>query len=464
MKKREIVFRMMAGVFFLIFSTEIMLAEPMMKPVPGDPVDFTMAADKSVPAVVHIKTSFTRKNAYYDDFFAPFYDFFNVQPFSQQYPINATGSGVIVSDDGYIVTNNHVVQDAEQISVTLNDKREFVATVVGLDPSTDLALIKIDEKNLPFLIFGNSDQVKIGEWVLAVGNPFNLTNTVTAGIVSAKARNINILGGGSSVESFIQTDAAVNPGNSGGALVNTKGELIGINAAIASNTGSYSGYSFAIPSNIASKVVSDLKEYGMVQRAYLGADIVDITAATAKQYGLSSMKGVYVSAVSDGGAAIEAGIEAGDVILSVGSEEVNSSSRLLELIAEKHPGDKLLLEIERGNKTISKPVTLLNRRGEKVLLKKEDPALSTFMGATFSEPDQQTMSRLRLKNGMQISELNEGALKNAGIKESFIVTKIDQTIIYSMEDIENALSGKSGGVLIEGVYPNGMKAYYGFGL
>ncbi|MGD9491940.1 MAG: Do family serine endopeptidase [Bacteroidales bacterium] len=464
MKKREIVFRMMAGVFFLIFSTEIMLAEPMMKPVPGDPVDFTMAADKSVPAVVHIKTSFTRKNAYYDDFFAPFYDFFNVQPFSQQYPINATGSGVIVSDDGYIVTNNHVVQDAEQISVTLNDKREFVATVVGLDPTTDLALIKIDEKNLPFLVFGNSDQVKIGEWVLAVGNPFNLTNTVTAGIVSAKARNINILGGGSSVESFIQTDAAVNPGNSGGALVNTKGELIGINAAIASNTGSYSGYSFAIPSNIASKVVADLKEYGMVQRAYLGADIVDITAATAKQYGLSSMKGVYVSAVSDGGAAIEAGIEAGDVILSVGGEEVNSSSRLLELIAEKHPGDKLLLEIERGNKTISKPVTLLNRRGEKVLLKKEDPALSTFMGATFSEPDQQTMSRLRLKNGMQISELNEGALKNAGIKESFIVTKIDQTIIYSVEDIENALSGKSGGVLIEGVYPNGMKAYYGFGL
>lgn len=464
MKKREIVFRMMAGVFFLIFSTEIMLAEPMMKPVPGDPVDFTMAADKSVPAVVHIKTSFTRKNAYYDDFFAPFYDFFNVQPFSQQYPINATGSGVIVSDDGYIVTNNHVVQDAEQISVTLNDKREFVATVVGLDPTTDLALIKIDEKNLPFLVFGNSDQVKIGEWVLAVGNPFNLTNTVTAGIVSAKARNINILGGGSSVESFIQTDAAVNPGNSGGALVNTKGELIGINAAIASNTGSYSGYSFAIPSNIASKVVADLKEYGMVQRAYLGADIVDITAATAKQYGLSSMKGVYVSAVSDGGAAIEAGIEAGDVILSVGGEEVNSSSRLLELIAEKHPGDKLLLEIERGNKTISKPVTLLNRRGEKVLLKKEDPALSTFMGATFSEPDQQTMSRLRLINGMQISELNEGALKNAGIKESFIVTKIDQTIIYSMEDIENALSGKSGGVLIEGVYPNGMKAYYGFGL
>ena len=464
MKKREFATRLMTGVFFLLLSTGITLAEPAMKPAPGDPVDFTMAAEKSVPAVVHIKTSFTRKNAYYDDFFAPFYNFFDVQPFSQQYPINATGSGVIVSDDGYIVTNNHVVQEAEQITVILNDKREYSASVVGLDPTTDLALIKIDEKNLPFLVFGNSDQVKIGEWVLAVGNPFNLTSTVTAGIVSAKARNINILGGGSSVESFIQTDAAVNPGNSGGALVNTKGELVGINAAIASNTGSYSGYSFAIPSNIANKVVSDLKEYGMVQRAFLGADIVDITAATAKQYGLSSMKGVYVSVVSDGGAAGNAGIEVGDVILSVAGEEVNSSSRLLELIAEKHPGDKVVMQIERGGKVLSKPVTLLNRRGEEYLLKKEDPASSTFMGATFTTPDQETMSRLRLNNGLQISALADGALKNAGIKESFIVTKIDQTVIYAMVDVESALSGKTGGVLIEGVYPNGMKAYYGFGL
>ena len=222
--------------------------------------------------------------------FAPFYNFFDIQPFSQQYPIMASGSGVIISSDGYIVTNNHVVQEAEQILVVLNDKREYQASIVGLDQSTDLALIKIEENNLPYLEFGNSDKVKIGEWVLAVGNPFNLTSTVTAGIVSAKARNINILGGGSSIESFIQTDAAVNQGNSGGALVNTRGELIGINAAIASNTGSYSGYSFAIPSNIANKVVSDIKEFGYVQRAYLGADVVDITAATFRQYNLSNMK------------------------------------------------------------------------------------------------------------------------------------------------------------------------------
>lgn len=464
MKTKEFATRLMMGIIFLLLSTGFALAEPAEKLITSDPVDFTLAAEKAVPAVVHIKTSFTQKNAYYDDFFAPFYNFFNMQPFSQQYPINATGSGVIVSNDGYIVTNNHVVQDAEQITVTLNDKREFAATVVGLDPTTDLALIKIEEHNLPFLGFGNSDQVKIGEWVLAVGNPFNLTSTVTAGIVSAKARNINILGGGSSVESFIQTDAAVNPGNSGGALVNTKGELIGINAAIASNTGSYSGYSFAIPSNIASKVVFDLKEYGMVQRAYLGANIVDISAATAKQYGLTSMKGVYVSSVSEGGAAMEAGIETGDVILAIGGLEVNSSSRLLELIAEKHPGDKVIMEIERGSKVLSKPVTLLNRRGEKSLLKKEVSATSTFMGATFISPDQEVLSRLRLKNGLQISALSDGALKSAGIKESFIVTKIDQTVIYSIEDVETALSGKTGGVLLEGVYPNGMKAYYGFGL
>lgn len=470
MKTREFATRLTAGLIFLLLSAGMVSeslavnASTTLTASPGDPVDFTSAAEKSVPAVVNIKTSFTQKNAYYDDFFAPFYDFFNMQPFSQQYPITATGSGVIVSDDGYIVTNNHVVQDAEQITVTLNDKREYTASVVGLDPTTDLAVIRIDEKNLPYLTFGNSDDVKIGEWVLAVGNPFNLTSTVTAGIVSAKARNINILGGGSTVESFIQTDAAVNPGNSGGALVNTKGELIGINAAIASNTGSYTGYSFAIPSNIAKKVVYDLKEYGMVQRAYFGADIVEINASTAKQYNLPDMKGVYVTTVNKDGAAENAGIEVGDVILSLDGMEVNSSSRMLELVAEKHPGDKMLAEINRGGKKLSKPITLLNRRGEASLLDKEVSAETQILGATFAVPDQDVMSRLRLNNGMQISTLSDGPLKSAGIKEKFIVTKIDQTMINSAEDVENALGGKTGGVLIEGVYPNGMKAYYGFGL
>jgi Do/DeqQ family serine protease len=454
----------MLGMFYFIFSVGLFFFCPATNAMPSDPVDFTIAAEKSVPAVVHIKTSFTRKNAYYDDFFAPFYNFFDIQPFSQQYPIMASGSGVIISSDGYIVTNNHVVQEAEQILVVLNDKREYQASIVGLDQSTDLALIKIEENNLPYLEFGNSDKVKIGEWVLAVGNPFNLTSTVTAGIVSAKARNINILGGGSSIESFIQTDAAVNQGNSGGALVNTRGELIGINAAIASNTGSYSGYSFAIPSNIANKVVSDIKEFGYVQRAYLGADVVDITAATFRQYNLSNMKGVYVAGVSSDGAANSSGIEAGDVILSMNKEEVNSSSRLLELIAEKRPGDKVELEINRNDKIINKNVTLLNSRGEKSLLKKEDKDFSNFLGATFTVPDEKVLARLHLQNGMQISSLDKGAFNDAGIKVGFIITKIDKTVIYSIEDIENALSGKTGGVLIEGFYPNGMKAYYGFGL
>ncbi len=470
MKTKLVVTRFFLGLVCLMMmgvqaeSMSISAIENMKMDANGDPVDFTFAADKSVPAVVNIKTSFTQKNSYYDDFFAPFNDFFQMNPFSQKYPIAASGSGVIVSEDGYIVTNNHVVQDAEQISVTLNDKREYTATIVGSDPSTDLALIKIEEKGLPFLQFGNSDQVKIGEWVLAVGNPFNLTSTVTAGIVSAKARNINILGGGSSVESFIQTDAAVNPGNSGGALVNTRGELIGINAAIASNTGSYAGYSFAIPSNIASKVVNDLKQFGMVQRAYLGADITDITAANAKEHGLSGLKGVYVSAVNDGGAAWDAGIEPGDVILSVEGNEVNSSSRLLELIAEKHPGDKMNVVLQRNGKSLSKSIELQNRRGETSMLKKDDQMATTYLGATFVEPDQDEMSKLRLQYGLKIAELGDGVLKRAGIKEGFIVTKIDGVEIHTMEDIENTLIEKSGGVLMEGYYANGMKAYYGFGL
>lgn len=429
------------------------------------PTDFTTAAEVAVPAVVHIRTTFTSKNAYYDDFFSPFRDFFNMQsPFGGAQPIVGAGSGVILTNDGYIVTNNHVVADAEEILVTLNDKREYKAEVVGLDPATDLALIKIDEKSLPYLVFGNSDEVRVGEWVLAVGNPFNLTSTVTAGIISAKARNINILGGGSSVESFLQTDAAVNPGNSGGALVNTRGELVGINAAIASNTGSYSGYSFAIPANLARKVVSDLMEYGMVQRAYLGADVVEVNADAARKYGLTELKGVYVSGVNAGGAAESAGIEAGDVIVSVDDVDVNSSSRLLEIIAEKHPGDVIELGLIRNGKSVLKKVTLQNRRGETDLLKKDDRQVLSLLGATFAEPTESDVSRLRLKNGLQVSELEDGVLRRAGIQKGFIITRIDGKDIYSLQDIENALNGKSGGVLIEGIYPNGMKAYYGFGL
>ncbi len=429
------------------------------------PTDFTEAASLAVSSVVHIKTTFKQQSSGYDNFFNPFYDFFNMQPqFGQQYPVVGTGSGVVVSSDGYIVTNNHVVQNAQEIVITLDDKREFVGSIVGTDPSTDLALVKIEASDLPYLVFGNSDEVKVGEWVLAVGNPFNLTGTVTAGIISAKARNINILGGGSTVESFLQTDAAVNPGNSGGALVNTRGQLIGINAAIASNTGSYSGYSFAIPSNIARKVVNDLMQFGRVQRAYLGADVAEVDAETARKYGFSDVKGVLVTSVNQSGAAFDAGIDAGDVILSIDELEVNSSSRMLEIIAEHRPGDKVKIQIKRNGKLMLKTVEFQNRKGETHLLSGDDKQMVSLLGATFEEPTTDEMARLRLKNGLKIVELSDGALKSAGIKEGFIVTTIDGNTINSLSDIEAALNGKSGGVLMEGVYPNGMKAYYGFGL
>ena len=300
--------------------------------------DFEAAAAISVHAVVHIVSEFQKKSLVYDDFF----EFFNFgghqQPREYVSPYTAMGSGVIISPEGYIVTNNHVVQEATAIMVTLNDKREYKATIVGTDPSTDLALIKIDEKGLPFLTYGNSDEVKIGEWVLAVGNPFNLTSTVTAGIVSAKARNINILGSQGAIESFIQTDAAINPGNSGGALVNTRGELIGINAAIASGTGYYTGYSFAIPVNVAKKVVNDFMKFGKIQRAFLGLYYREIDDQFAKEKGFTDLRGIYIDDVVEGGPAAVAGIKAGDVIIRIDNNPVNGKAELMEFIGQKNPG------------------------------------------------------------------------------------------------------------------------------
>lgn len=429
------------------------------------PPDFTTAAELSVPAVVHIKTIFKRKNAYYDDFFAPFYDFFNMPFPGWENTVIGTGSGVIIRDDGYIVTNNHVVSDAQEITVTLNDRRAYSAKIIGTDPSTDLALIKIEEKNLPYLVFGNSDNVKVGEWVLAVGNPFNLTSTVTAGIVSAKARDINILGERTSVESFIQTDAAVNRGNSGGALINTSGELIGINAAIASNTGSYAGYSFAIPSNIARKVVMDLMNYGVVQRAYLGVTVVEVDANLAKEYDLDEVEGLYITEIIPNGAAYEAGINAGDIILSINGQKINKNAQLSEIIAERSPGDNIQIEIKRGKKVMTKDVKLQNRRGETKLLDSKNSAIVSYLGATFEEPSKDELRKLGLNHGLKVIELQkDGILKKAGVQNGFIITSINNQPIYNINDIENALADKSGGVLIEGVYPNGMRAYYGFGI
>ncbi|MFA4852930.1 MAG: trypsin-like peptidase domain-containing protein [Bacteroidales bacterium] len=344
--------------------------------IPGN-VDFTFAAEISIHAVVHITTEYQQKSAVYDDFFGGFWDpwgFFNNLGYQYNLaPVKASGSGVILSDDGYIVTNNHVVQGASSIEVTLNDKRTYDGKIIGTDQGTDLALIKIEEKDLPYLAYGNSDSVKLGEWVLAVGNPFNLTSTVTAGIISAKARNLNILGKNSSIESFLQTDAVINPGNSGGALVNTSGQLVGINAAIASNTGSYAGYSFAIPVNIVKKVVNDLLQY-------------------------------------------EASI------------------------------------------------TLKNKNGGIDLVKKDDSNIIATLGATFETISSYDMKALGIEYGLKISKLEEGLFRSAGIREGFIVTEVDKKPVKTIDDLKTALENKKGGVLIVGIYPNGMRAYYGFGM
>ena len=318
------------------------------------PVDFTQAAERSVEAVVHVKTKYYRQQ-YVD----PFYHFFFGRPQQSQQPsAMASGSGVILSNDGYIVTNNHVIESANEIEVVLNDKRTFAAQLIGTDPNTDLALLKIEATDLPTIEIGNSDDLRVGDWVLAVGNPFNLASTVTAGIVSAKARSINILNSDMKIESFIQTDAAVNPGNSGGALVNTRGQLVGINTAIASQTGSYAGYAFAIPTAIMQKVVADLRQYGTVQRALLGIRMLDITQQVKDQLSLESMEGVYVGEVISGSAADKAGMKAGDVIVQVDGRPINASSQLQEQIGRKNPGDQITILVRRGHRSVSLQVTL----------------------------------------------------------------------------------------------------------
>jgi len=427
--------------------------------------DFVEPANKSIHAVVHIKTEYARKNSMYDNFF-DFHDLFGDTPFGQQGPLQGAASGVIISPDGYIVTNNHVVQDASKIEIVLNDKRSYEGTVIGTDPSTDLAVIKIKESNLPFLTYGNSDDLQIGEWVLAVGNPFNLTSTVTAGIVSAKARNINILGtpDGTSIESFIQTDAAVNRGNSGGALVNTRGELVGINAAIASGNGFYAGYSFAIPVNIVKKVVGDLIDYREVQRGFLGVSIRDIDSKFADEKGMKELKGVYVSEVNDGSAAKDAGIVNGDVITSVNDIPVNSSSELLGQIGRYRPGEKVVVGISRGGADKKINVTLRNREGNTSIVKSETKDVLPMLGAKMQEASGEVLRKLGIDHGVQVTELGDGLLRNAGIREGYVITEIDKKPIRTVDDVSKILSGKNGGVLLEGVYPNRVRAYYGFGI
>ena len=372
------------------------------------------------------------------------------------------GSGVIITSDGLIVTNNHVVEDADEISVVLNDKREFKAKLVGTDPSSDLALIRISASDLPVIKFGNSDDLKLGEWVLAVGNPFNLTSTVTAGIVSAKSRNIGINPDQMSIESFIQTDAAVNPGNSGGALVNVRGELIGINTAIASQTGSYSGYSFAIPSNIVQKVVGDLKEYGDVQRAMLNVEINEVDATTAQKYNLDKIEGVYVKTAQKGGAAELAGIKDNDVIISIDGVNVNSTAELQEQISRHRPKDKVEVLVKRGNKMEPFNVTLRNKNGNMDIVKGDTP--QDILGAKFADISNREKDELGIQAGVKVTEIGDGKFKQAGIKKGFIITQVNKYPISEVKELTHIIKNTHGGILVEGMYANGEGAYYVLGM
>jgi serine protease Do len=424
--------------------------------LPGDasaaPSDFTTAAELAVDAVVHVKTKALREGTG-----NPLYDFFFGYRYIDPEPVVGYGSGVIISSDGFIVTNNHVIEGSQAIEVILNDRRTFDAEIIGTDPNTDLAVLKINSAGLPFLVYGNSGELRLGEWVLAIGNPYNLTSTVTAGIVSAKARSINILGE-LAIEAFIQTDAAVNPGNSGGALVNTRGQLVGINAAIASRTGAFSGYSFAIPVSIVQKVVDDIIEYGAVQRAILGVTITDVTAEIAKEYNISRIEGVLVTGLRQNSAAIEAGIELGDVITAINAVRVNTGSELQEQVSRYRPNDKITVTIVRKNRERQLNVILRNPEGGTGVVQKEQTI--SVLGATFGKVTDQDKERLGIKDGVKVVSVTSGKFRNAGIREGFIITQINNEPVKNSEELNDIIKKAEGGIYIEGIYPEGLIAYY----
>ncbi|MDW7690973.1 Do family serine endopeptidase [Flammeovirgaceae bacterium SG7u.111] len=434
-------------------------------------LDFTGTAERVTPAVVHIRSEITRTTSSrggqeIPPIFRYFFDDQVPQQRQQMRPSEATGSGVIISKDGYILTNNHVIESASKIEVMLHDKRTMPATVIGIDPTTDLAVIKIDDSNLPTVPMGNSDNVRVGEWVLAVGNPFRLESTVTAGIVSAKGRNINILKDSMAIESFIQTDAAVNPGNSGGALVNLNGELIGINTAIASPTGSYSGYAFAVPSNMASKVVEDLITYGNVQRGLLGVRIMDVNSQIVEDQNLKTNSGVFVASVGEGSGADEAGLEAGDVIIAINGKDIKSSPELQETIGTKRPGDEVSVKVLRGSKEFDYKVKLQSLNGNQEIVKAPISHTLRELGADFKELSKDEKEKYGVDHGVQITRLLPGKLRaQTNIQEGFIVTRINKTEIKTVEDLVSALEKENGGVLMEGKYPGQRGTeYFGFGM
>ena len=446
----------------------------------AQPVDLTYAAEKALPSVVHIKYVQNSKIQTVEVQSDPFEDFFN-DPFGgffgrgqrgqggtrkqqvQTPKKTATGSGVIISTDGYIVTNNHVVDGADELTVTLTDNKEYSARIIGTDKTTDLALIKIDGKNLPAIRIANSDNVKIGEWVLAIGNPLGLNNTVTAGIISAKARTL----GANGVESFIQTDAAINAGNSGGALVNTNGELVGINAMLYSQTGSYSGYGFAIPTTMMNKVVEDLKQYGTVQRAMIGIsgrDVktqVDIEKEEGKESDYGTMEGIYVAEVVESSAAAEAGIEKGDIITEVDGQKVTKFGDLSGIIAQKRPGDKVTLTYLHNKKKHSKEITLRNEQGNTKVVKNAD---LDVLGADFREITKEQKQQLEIQFGLEVIKVNGGKMKEAGIPKGFIIQRVNDEPMKTIEDLQDAVKNASTSrepvLIVKGLFPTGKRGYF----
>lgn len=429
----------------------------------AQPVDLTDAAENSIHAVVHIKSTQLGRTQTVQQM-PDLFDFFFGDGMGRQQQVRTQprvgfGSGVIISKDGYIVTNNHVIEGADEIDVKLNDNREFKGKLIGTDPNTDLALIKIEGDDFPTIPIGNSEALKVGEWVLAVGNPFNLTSTVTAGIVSAKARTLHVYNGG--IESFIQTDAAINQGNSGGALVNARGELVGINAVLSSPTGAYAGYGFAIPTSIMTKVVSDLKEFGAVQRAILGISGYDLGDERSKDKDLGVVEGVYVAEVTDGSGAKAAGIESGDVIVKIAGKKVRNMAELQESIAQHHPGDKIEVTIVRNKKEKDLDVTLKNLQGNTEVVKKFD---LDMLGAAFKPIDDDMKRHLGVSYGLQVTGLDKGKLADAGIKKGFIILKVNGSKIASEEDLAEVLKAANQSpervLFISGYYTSGRRANY----
>ncbi len=425
-------------------------------------VDLRAAAKHSVQTVVHVKT------VHYDRRLEgiSLFDFMFGERSSntQKRPVMGSGSGVIISEDGYIVTNNHVIDNMDMIEVTLSDRRSYKAKLIGSDPTTDLALLKIDAKGLKTLEYGNSDMVALGEWVLAVGNPFNLNSTVTAGIISAKARSLGMdrSRGKMSIESFLQTDAAVNPGNSGGALVNASGELIGINTAISSQTGSYVGYSFAIPSNIVKKVVEDIKKYGEVQRAFMGVSIQEIDAEFAQRMDIKEVRGIWIAGVEEGGAAEKSGVRQGDIILDIDNIDVNTYPELQEQISRHNPGDKISVRVDRDGKEKIFVIELTNSQGNTKVVNTKQNGL---LGARFEKINKGEMYKYRIDKGLKVTDITDGKLKDIGIPKGFIILKINNIDIYDKVDLNKAIkSSTDGGVFITGISPQGRLKYYAFSI